>query len=76
MFYVEPDVDAETDVGQQAGVAVDLLHGVEGHLRPLNAVLLPVNRRVRLIISRAYFSRYYCQKFICVPNLSHRETSY
>ena len=41
MIYVAPDVDAEADVGQQAGVAVDLLHGVESHLRPLDAVLLP-----------------------------------
>ena len=41
MFYVAPDVDAEADVGQEAGVAVDLLHGVKRHLRPLNAVLLP-----------------------------------
>ena len=56
MFYVAPDVDAETDVGQQAGVAVDLLHGVKGHLRPLNAILLPVNMRVRLIISHVYFT--------------------
>ena len=36
-----PDVDAEADVGEQAGVAIDLLHGVESHLRPLDAVLLP-----------------------------------
>ena len=41
MFKFAPDVDAEADVGQEAGVAVDLLHGVKRHLRPLNAVLLP-----------------------------------
>ena len=41
MFYVAPDVDTETDVGEEAGVVVDLLHGVKGHLCPLNAVLLP-----------------------------------
>ena len=39
--YVAPDVDAEADVGEQAGVGVDLLHGVESHLRSLDAVLLP-----------------------------------
>ena len=41
IFYDAPDVDAEADVGEQTGVAVDLLHGVESHLRPLDAVLLP-----------------------------------
>ena len=45
MFYVAPDVDAEADVGEQAGVAVDFLNRVKSHLRPLNAVLLPVTRR-------------------------------
>ena len=43
--HVSPDVDAEADVGEQAGVAVDFLNRVKSHLRPLNAVLLPVTRR-------------------------------